>query len=71
MGHIKANCTLLSAKNIIQVPAPTSLRITEGRQGGVETPRAKGRAFQIMVEEAREEPTFIVGFSYDRGKAPT
>lgn len=54
MGHMKANCPLLNPIGIIQAFVPATLRITDGQQGKVKALRDKGRAFQLMVEEARE-----------------
>ena len=56
MVHIKANYPLLNPTRAIQAQAPATLRITDRRQGGVEAPRADEWAFQLMAEEAREEP---------------
>lgn len=68
MGHIKAPCPFLNTTVGIQVPAPTTLRITYGKQGGVEAPRTTGRAFQLIAEEAREALENMVGCSTDRWK---
>lgn len=54
----------------MQAPSPGTLKITNGQQVRVEAPRAKGRAFQLMVEEATEAPEVMVGFSSDQGKSP-
>ena len=39
VGHMRANCPQLTA-GPVQAPAPTTLRITGGGQGGAELPRA-------------------------------
>ena len=57
-GHVKVNSLLLTAKPA-QVPVPAIMRITDGRQGKVEPPRAQGRAFQITVEEASKSPGVV------------
>lgn len=54
MGHIKTNCPLMNPKVAIHALTPATLRITDEQQGIIEAPRAKGKAFQFMEEEARE-----------------
>ncbi|CAH1445284.1 unnamed protein product [Lactuca virosa] len=60
VGHLKANCPLLAAKPA-QAPAPTTLRITDGRPVRAEPPKAQGRAFQLTAEEARAAPDVVAG----------
>lgn len=69
MGHIWSNCPLLNPAGKIHAPTLGTLRITNGQQGKVNSPRAKGPSFQLKVEEAGEAPEFEVGCS--SGKAPT
>lgn len=71
MVHIKANYPLLNPTGSIQAPTPATLRITDGRQGRVETLRTKEMAFQLIVEEAREASENVAGCSIDREKAHT
>ncbi|KAI3690328.1 hypothetical protein L2E82_48308 [Cichorium intybus] len=40
---------------------PTTLRITDGRQGKGETPKTKGRAFAVTAEEAQDAPDVVTG----------
>ena len=42
-------------------PAPTTLRIRDGRHGRAEAPVAKNRAFQFTAEEARAAPDVVMG----------
>ena len=53
VGHLRVNCPQLAA-GPMQAPAPATLRIMGGGQGGAEPPRAQGRAFQLTTEEVRE-----------------
>ncbi|XP_023763558.1 uncharacterized protein LOC111912039 [Lactuca sativa] len=55
VGHGKANGPLLAAKPA-QVPAPATLRITDGRPVKAEPPKAQGCAFQLTTEEAKAAP---------------
>lgn len=55
---MKAECTLLVVKPV-QALAPATLRITDGHQGKVISPMARGRAFQLIEEEARAAPDVI------------
>ena len=48
----------------MSAPVPTTLRIADGRQGGVETPVAKSRAFQMTTEEARATPDVVTGMYF-------
>ena len=40
-------------------PSPTTLRITDGRQGWAESPTVRCRAFQLTVKEARAAPNVV------------
>ncbi|XP_052622446.1 uncharacterized protein LOC128127794 [Lactuca sativa] len=44
-GHKRSDCPSLAAARQVAVPAPATLRITDGRQGRTEVPVAKSRAF--------------------------
>ena len=48
VGHLRVNCPQLAA-GPVQAPAPATLRITGGVQGGAKPPRALGRAFQLIA----------------------
>ena len=52
VGHLRVNCPQLTA-GPVQVPAPATLRITGGGQGGAEPPRAQGRASHLTAKEVR------------------
>ena len=54
VGRVKVNYPLLAVIPV-QAPSPTTLRITDGRQGRAEPPRARGTAFQLTIEEPRVE----------------
>ncbi|KAL7598174.1 hypothetical protein Lser_V15G23644 [Lactuca serriola] len=58
--HVKAKCPLF-ASNQVQSLAPGILHIIDGRQGQVEAAKARGRVFQLTVEEARIAPNVVVG----------
>ena len=57
---MKANCLLLAAKPA-QVPAPITLRISNGRPVKAEPPKAHGRAFQLTAEEERVAADVVAG----------
>ncbi|KAI3700047.1 hypothetical protein L2E82_44662 [Cichorium intybus] len=60
VGHFKAQCPRLT-QGVVQNPAPTTLRITDGRQGKGEAPKTKGRAFVMTAEEAQDAPDVVTG----------
>lgn len=60
IGHIKANCPLMTPIGAIKDPTHATLRITDGQQGKVEAPWSKGQAFQLMAEEEREVMVYQV-----------
>ncbi|KAI3679919.1 hypothetical protein L2E82_50899 [Cichorium intybus] len=60
VGHFKAQCPHLT-QGVVQNPAPTTLRITDGRQGKGEAPKTKGRAFVMTAEEAQDAPDVVTG----------
>ena len=45
----------------MSTPAPTTLRIPDGRPVKVEPPKAQGRPFQLTAEEARVAPDVVDG----------
>ncbi|XP_052622528.1 uncharacterized protein LOC111921122 [Lactuca sativa] len=51
-GHRKAECPQLTQR-LAQASAPTALRVTDGRPWKAEALSARGRAFQLTVEEVR------------------
>ena len=57
---MKAQFPLLAAK-LTQASTPTTLRIADGRPVKAEPPKAQGRAFQLMAEEARAAPDVVIG----------
>lgn len=59
-GHKKADCQQLSG-GVARAPTPTTLRITDGREGKTEALMVKIRAFQLTVEEARAAPYVVTG----------
>ena len=60
LGHVKANCPTLTGGGV-QAPAPTTLRITDGKQGRAPVQKAKTIAYQMTAEEAAEAPRVITG----------
>ena len=60
VGHLRVNCPQLAA-GPVQAPAPATLRITGGGQGGAEPPRAQGHAFQLAAEEVEAVPDATAG----------
>ncbi|XP_023761115.1 uncharacterized protein LOC111909549 [Lactuca sativa] len=60
MGHLKANCPQLASR-AVQVPPSAVFHITNGWQGKAEASRARGRAFQLIVEEAHAAPDLVAG----------
>lgn len=67
LGQFKVECPLLKATGAIHAPTLAKLRITNGRQGGSKAPRENRRAFQLILEEAKEASdivasTFLVNF---------
>ena len=60
VGHLRASCPHLVARPV-RVSAPATLRIIGGGQRGVELPRARGQAFQLVAEEVRSEPDTTTG----------
>ena len=57
---MRANCPKLVARPV-QAPAPATLRIIGGGQGGADPSRAQGRAFQLTAKEVRSEPDAAAG----------
>ncbi|KAJ9539529.1 hypothetical protein OSB04_032262 [Centaurea solstitialis] len=64
-GHLKNECPHPKASGTgggnVRAPAPSTLRITDGRSGTADTQPARGRAFQLMVEEAQAAPKAVTG----------
>jgi Zinc knuckle len=64
-GHLRADCP--SRKNgeggsgSVQAPAPSTLRITDGRSGQFGTQPARGRAYQLTAEEPHVAPGYGTG----------
>ena len=58
-GHWKAECPQLRGAS--QGSAPAAARVTESRPVKAETPRARGRAFQLTAEEVRAAPDVVAG----------
>ena len=57
---MKVNCPSLAASPV-QAPAPATLNIKDGSQGRAEPPSARGRAFQLIAEEAKATPDVVTG----------
>lgn len=56
---MKDNYPLLLARSTQDLTLAT-LRVTDGRQGKADTPKARVRAFQLTLEEARAAPNVII-----------
>ena len=52
VGHEKANCLMLRGRAVC-VPAPVTLRITDGHEGKVDVPMVRRQALQPRAEEIR------------------
>lgn len=57
---MKANCPLLTSRPV-QASAPTTLWIMDGRQERYEELQAKGRAYQLTVEEPKVALDIVTG----------
>ena len=57
---MKAQCPLLAAR-LTPAPVSSTMRIADGHQARAEPPRARGRAFQLTIEEARAVPDVVIG----------
>lgn len=55
---MKSNYPQLASR-AVQTPAPAILHIIDGRQAKAEAPTARGKAFQLTVEEAHETPNYM------------
>ena len=64
-GHLKNECPKLktrgSGSGNVRAPAPSTLRITDGRTGTAEPQHARGRAIQMTAEEAKTAPKVVTG----------
>ncbi|KAJ9542555.1 hypothetical protein OSB04_029061 [Centaurea solstitialis] len=64
-GHLKNECphpkTGGTGSGNVRAPAPSTLRITDGRSGTTDTQPARGRAFQMTAEEAQAAPKAVTG----------
>lgn len=60
MGHKKPECPRLTGRAVRKL-APITLRITDGREGRVEAPVGRSRAFQSQTDEIRVPSTDIIG----------
>ena len=60
-GHKRANCPQLTVSAPVKAPAPSTLQITDGRQGKAEALVVRSRAFQLTTEEARAAPDVVTG----------
>ena len=59
-GHKRSQCLTLASVGPAVALTPTTLRITDSRQGRAEAPVAKSRAFQLTAEEARAAPGVVM-----------
>ncbi|KAJ9552324.1 hypothetical protein OSB04_016369 [Centaurea solstitialis] len=61
--YFKSQCPKLTDA-IVQAPAPTTLRISDGSSGSKDGATAsRGRAFQLTAEEAKVAPDMVLGAS--------
>ena len=61
-GHRKAECPQLRGAS--QGSAPAAIRATESRPVKADASRARGRAFQLTIEEVRAAPDVVAGMFY-------
>ena len=64
LGHIKSDCPKLKiggGNGAVRNPAPATLQITDGRAGQTGNGGARGRAYQLTADEAREAPRVVTG----------
>ncbi|XP_023755950.2 uncharacterized protein LOC111904405 [Lactuca sativa] len=57
--HKQSQYPSLATAGKVVAPSPTTLRITDGRQGWAESPTVRCRAFQLTVKEARAAPNVV------------
>lgn len=50
----------------MSAPAPSMMRITDGREGIMEAPVGRSREFQLKAEETRVPPYVVVGMYHIR-----
>lgn len=62
VGYKNADCSVLYG-GAVRVPAPSTLRITDGRQVKEEDLMLKSQAFQLMAREAKSMPYVVPGMS--------
>ena len=55
VGHKKTDCPRLMSE-AVRAPDPVTLRITDRREGRIEAPAVRGKAFQMQTEETRVPP---------------
>ncbi|KAJ9547026.1 hypothetical protein OSB04_019569 [Centaurea solstitialis] len=64
-GHLKNECphpkTSGTGGGNVRAPAPSTLRITDGRSRTADTQPARGRAFLMTAEEAHAAPKAVTG----------
>ena len=62
-GHRKAECPQLrgSAQGASQGSALAAVRASDSRPVKTETPKARGRAFQLIAEEVHSAPDVVAG----------
>ena len=61
-GHKQADYPKLQGGGgAVAVPAPTTLRITDGHPAKEDVPKMKSHAFQFTTEEARAAPDIVAG----------
>lgn len=62
MGHKKDECLRLMS-GVVEAPALDTLRIIDSREGRVDAPIVRGRAFQLHAEET-QVPSDVVTSIY-------
>lgn len=60
MDHKKADCPELM-RGAVRAPTPTTMRNTDVREGIVETPAMRSRAFQSLVEGIQIPSVYVAG----------
>jgi hypothetical protein len=63
-GHVRSQCPALQGGGIPARPVNSSnppLRITDGRAGTTQPPKATGRVFHLSAEKAQATPDVVTG----------
>ena len=62
-GHKKANVPILASGGPVLAPAPTTLWITDSRQGNANAIGVRRRSFQLTAKEVCVAPDVVTGMS--------